>query len=206
MGGDTEPVFLNVPARVYRIALAVGGLALLAWLGWHNLSDQRNPPVEAADGHAQRIDAARSWQYDDQGSLAYRLVSPRVTHLDDSDRYLLDSPVVTLFEEGPEPPWNLAADQGEVRDKGGIVDLRENVVAHRDPFEDTGRLEMRTAAMRIHPNQHRAESLAATGLSEIDNGTTRWTSDSERFDLDWAAERLTQTGRVRDHIEPATAP
>lgn len=196
-----------VPTRIYRIALALGGLAMLAWLAWHNLADERALFVESTDGYAQRIDAARSWQYDDQGQPAYRLVSPTVTHLDEAERYRLESPETTLFDERPSPPWTLNADHGEVRDKGGVVDLQDNVIAHRDPFEETGRLELRSEAMRIHPNGRRAESRTPTRLSEIDaDGAMRWTSDSERLDLDWAAEHLTQTGRVRDHIEPASTP
>lgn len=198
---------MTVSARIYRLAIAVVGLAVLAWLAWQNLSGQPGLLSQSTGGYAQRIDAAQSWQYDKQGQLAYRLVSARVTHLDETDRYRLDSPVTTLFDEGPAPPWTVNADEGEVRDKGGVVDLQDNVIASRAPFGETGRLEMRTEALRIRPNERQAESRTPTRLSESTaDGATRWTSDSERLDLDWAAERLTQTGRVQDHIEPASAP
>jgi len=195
-------------ARTYRIGLAVTGLALLAWLIWHNLSGEFRPLVEASGGEAQRIDAARSWQYDEAGQLAYRLDSPQVVDREGRDRYRLDSPVARIIDTDRDtPPWQVSANIGWIERTGGTVDLEGDVLAQRAPHEMTGRLEMRTEAMQVRPNDRRAQSSApATLLERQADGEPRWTSDSERLTLDWGGERLTQTGTVRDVYRTGDAP
>ncbi|MGM0515998.1 MAG: LPS export ABC transporter periplasmic protein LptC [Pseudomonadota bacterium] len=195
-------------ARAYRIILAIAGLALLGGLLWHNLAGPTRPFTEARDGEAQRIDAARSWQYDDDGRLAYRLDAPLVVDRDDGDRYRLDRPVARIIDtESAAPPWRVTAIEGWVERTGGIVDLEGDVLASRAPFGTSGRLEMHTEALRVHPNEHRADSQApATLIERTADGDSRWTSDSENLALDWNTERLTQTGRVRDVYVPTDTP
>jgi LPS export ABC transporter protein LptC len=208
MGRHPFPVSLIVTARSYRTILAIIGLGLLGGLLWHNLAGPTRSFTEAKGGEAQRIDAARSWQYDDDGRLAYRLESPQVVDRDDGNRYRLDRPVARIIDpESAAPPWQVTAAEGWVDQTGGIVDLEGDVLASRAPFDTTGRLEMHTEALRVHPNEHRADSLAPATLMERTAGdASRWTSDSENLALDWNTERLTQTGRVRDVYVPTDTP
>jgi len=195
-------------ARVYRIGLALVGLALLGWLVWHNLSGQIGPPAKVSGGVAQRIDAARSWQYDDRGQLAYRLDSPRVVDREDGEHYRLETPLARIVDaDDGTPPWQVSAETGWISRTGGRVELEGDVLAQRAPHATTGRLEMRTQAMQIRPGDRFAESRApATLIERLSDGAPRWTSDSERLALDWGEQRLRQTGTVRDVFQPADAP
>ena len=109
---------------------------------------------------------------------------------------------------------NINRDNGSLDDQILVVGMRkavwpleEDVLAQRAPHETTGRLEMRTEAMQVRPNDRRAQSSApATLLERQADGEPRWTSDSERLSLDWGGERLTQTGTVRDVYRTGDAP
>lgn len=195
-------------ARSYKVGLAVIALAALAFLSWHNLSGPSFTVANTTDGYAQRIHAGVSWQYDDSGVLAYRLQTPRATHLDDRGEYRLIEPTAMLLDEDPTiPPWTLSAEHGTVSDKGGTLKLEDNVHAERDPVEATGRLELRTERLWIYPNEQLAHSDTPSRLSETTGaGATRWTSEAERLELDWASRHLTQSGRVRDNYRPGSVP
>ncbi|MDG4867552.1 LPS export ABC transporter periplasmic protein LptC [Guyparkeria sp. 1SP6A2] len=195
-------------ARSYKIGLAVSALALLGLLTWHNLSGPSFTAADSTDGYAQRIDTGVSWQYDENGTLTYRLQTPRATHLDDRGEYRLIEPTAMLLDEDPAtPPWTLSAKRGTILDQGGTLKLEHDVHAQRNPVEAMGRLELRTERLWIYPNEQLARSDTLGRLSETTRtGTTRWTSEADRLELDWAARHLTQTGRVRDNYRPGSVP
>lgn len=195
-------------ARSYKIGLAMIALVALGLLSWHNLSGPSLILSETTDGYAQRVHAGVTWQYDETGILTYRLQAPRATHLDDRGEYRLIEPTAMLLDDDPGiPPWTLSAKRGTVSDKGGTLKLEDDVHAERDPVETMGRLELRTERLWIYPDEQLAQSETPSRLSETTGaGTTRWTSDAERLELDWAARYLTQTGRVRDNYRPGSPP
>ncbi len=197
-----------VPSRLVRALLATVGIALLGWLVWQNLADELIPGDDTGDGYAQRLDHATSWQYDEQGRLAYRLEAPEAVHLEgkDGDRYELEAPRATLFDEDDDtPPWTLRADTGTVTGRGETLELAGSVLARRTPYRDRGQLEMTTERLWLYPEERRARSDVPGRLSETAaDGTPRWHSDAERLALDWGEEVLTQTGRVRDEIRPGS--
>ncbi|MFP4251631.1 MAG: LPS export ABC transporter periplasmic protein LptC [Guyparkeria sp.] len=206
----TVPLIVRWPAspRLNRGLLAIATLALLGYLVWHNLADQLAPPSDTGGGYAQRLDEARSWQYDEQGRLAYRLDTPRAIQrdLEDGDRYEMTSPTATLVDETPgTPPWTLQAESGTVTERDERVELVGSVHAQREPHGERGRLELTTDRLWLYPSERLARTDVPGRLSETDpDGTPRWHSDAERLALDWGNEVLTQTGQVRDEIQPAS--
>lgn len=193
-------------ARTSRLLLATGGIALLAWLTWENLSDKIRPPEQAPGGYAQRLDVATTWQYGEDGSLSYRLDTSRAVHLDDQDRYELEAPEAQLLDDDPAvPPWTLAAAKGTLLDGGDTVRLTGSVHGGRAPYRDRGRLELDTERLWLHPQERLARSDVPSRLRELgDNDETRWVSHADALSLDWGTRVLTQTDRVRDVIRPAT--
>ncbi len=196
-------------SRVNRGLLAIAGLGLVSWLAWHNLADELAPQTDSAGGYAQRLDNATSWQYDDAGQLAYRLESTQAIQLDQSptgDRYELDSPRATLLDADPTvPPWTLRAERGTVTDRGETVELAGAVHAQREPHQERGLLELTTEQLWLYPAQRQARTDVPGRFSETaPDGTPRWHSNAKQLVLDWGDKILTQTGQVRDEIQPGT--
>jgi len=194
-------------ARTSRLLLATGGLALLAWLSWENLSDRIRPPEQAPGGFAQRLDVATTWQYGEDGALSYRLDTSSAVHLDEQDRYELTAPEAELFDaDSAAPPWTLASTQGTLLDGGATVRLSGSVHGGRAPYRERGRLELDTERLWLYPRDRLARSDVPSRLRELgDNDETRWVSHADRLSLNWGTRVLTQTDRVRDVIRPATA-
>lgn len=198
-----------ISPRVSRSLLAMVGLGLVGWLAWQNLADELAPPTDTASGYAQRLDNATTWQYDEAGQLAYRLESTQAIQLDQTatgDRYELDSPRATLLDADPAvPPWTLRAERGTVTDRGETVELTGSVHAQRKPYRERGQLELTTEQLWLYPTQRQARTDVPGQFSETDSdGTPRWHSNAEQIALDWGNEVLTQTGQVRDEIQPGS--
>lgn len=198
-----------ISSRVNRGLLAMAGLGLVAWLAWHNLADELALPRDTASGYAQRLDNPISWQYDEAGQLAYQLESTQAIQLDQTatgDRYELDSPRVTLLDADPAvPPWTLRAERGTVTERGETVELAGSVHAQREPHQERGLLELTTEQLWLYPSQRRARTDVPARFSETaPDGTPRWHSNAEKIALDWGNEVLTQTGQVRDEIQPGS--
>ncbi|WP_169303591.1 LPS export ABC transporter periplasmic protein LptC [Guyparkeria sp. SB14A] len=198
----------SASSRLNRVFLGVAGLGVLAWLAWHNLADELVPPSDDGGGYAQRLDQASSWQYDEQGRLAYRLDTPQAIQLDraDGDRYEMDAPTATLIDEAPNaPPWTLRADAGTVSERGETIEMTGSVHAQRAPYQERGRLELTTEQLWLHPAERQARTDVPGRLSETaPDGSPRWHSDADRLALDWGNEVLTQTGQIRDEIQPGS--
>lgn len=198
----------TLSSRLQRALLALAGLAVLGWLAWHNLSGGLTPTGGAGGGSVQRLDQASSWQYDERGRLAYRLDAPQVTQLDPAEGggYEIKAPAATLIDETPSaPPWTLRADAGTVSEGGRTIELTGSVHVQRAPYRGRGRLELTTERLWLHPARRLARSDVPARLSETaPDGTPRWHSDANRLALDWGTEVLTQTGRVRDQIQPGS--
>ncbi len=200
----------RLSSRANRGLLAIGGLSLLGWLTWQNLADELAPPTNTAGGYAQRVDNATSWQYDEAGQLAYRLDSSQAIQLDQTgtggDRYELDTPRATLLDADPSvPPWTLRAERGTVTDQGETVELAGSVHAQRDPYQERGQLELTTEQLWLYPAQRQARTEVPGQFRETaPDGTPRWHSDAKQIALDWGNKVLTQTGQVRDEIQPGS--
>ncbi len=196
-------------SRVNRGLVAIAGLGLVGWLAWQNLADELAQPTDTAGGYAQRLDNATTWQYDEAGQLAYRLESSQAIHLDQTttgDHYELDSPRATLLDADPTvPPWTLRAERGTVTERGETVELAGSVHAQRQPHQERGLLELTTEQLWLYPAQRQARTDVPGRFSETaPDGTPRWHSNAEQLALDWGDKILTQTGQVRDEIQPGT--
>ncbi len=198
---------LPLSSRTGRGLLAMVGLGLVTWLAWQNLAEELTLPTDTTSGYAQRLDNATTWQYDEAGQLAYRLQSTQAVQLDQQmagDRYELDSPQATLLDADPDvPPWTLRAESGTVTDRGETVELTGSVHAQREPHGERGELELTTEQLWIYPTRRQARTEIPGRFSETaPDGTLRWHSNAEQIALDWGNKVLTQTGQVRDEIQP----
>ena len=194
-------------AQTNRALLALAGIGLLAWLAWENVSDELIPEMEETGGYAQRLEQTASWQYDEDGRLAYHLVSPRAIQLDAEDRYELQAPEAELIDAADAPPWTLSAERGTLLDGGETVRLDGSVRVARAPHQDRGQLELRTDRLWVYPQRQVARTDIPSTLRELDErGDIRWTSEADRLDLNWDSQILTQSDRVRDRIQSQQAP
>ncbi|MBN2872490.1 MAG: LPS export ABC transporter periplasmic protein LptC [Halothiobacillaceae bacterium] len=190
---------------VNRSLLAMVGLGLLGWLAWQNLSDEFRPDLSVPGGFVQRLEETASWQYDDEGRLAYSLVSPRAVQHDSEDRYTFDAPQAELIDEPGTPPWTLRARQGTLHKGGETVELEGDVRAGRAPYRDRGRLVLNTERLWLYPDRQIARTEVPSTLRELDeSGSARWTSQANALTLDWGERVLTQVGGIHDRIEPGT--
>lgn len=129
-------------------------LTLLAALTlWLNVMATRDDPAPAqqrphtADAVVDNIVGST---YDENGLLRFRLSAPKLTHFDEDDSSLIESPLFTQFR-AEAPPLTLKGDQAKVSAKGETVYLWGNVIVSRPGAEGRPPLIARMPDLTIQP-------------------------------------------------------
>lgn len=103
-------------------------------------------------------------QYRQTGSLRYLLRSPLIEHFESDTLTFLTEPDLMLYDAKEEPPWQITARRGVIRNASQRnqagneeVELSEDVQMLR-VFEDGRRYDLRTPSITIYPNREYAET------------------------------------------------
>lgn len=143
------------------VLLAVSLLLLAFYLApWRGAVPPGAPPPELAGEPDIYMESAVINQFQDDGTLQYRLAAQQVRTFDADQHTHLVSPDFSLYSP-PAPPWRVSARRGDLhglRDGAdGVLVLSGEVVLHQtDP--ERGFTTVRTAELRVHPEPRYAET------------------------------------------------
>ncbi|MDD9962349.1 MAG: LPS export ABC transporter periplasmic protein LptC [Gammaproteobacteria bacterium] len=143
------------------VLLAVGLLLLAFYLApWRGTVPPGAPPPELAGEPDIYMESAVINQFQDDGTLQYRLAAQQVRTFDADRHTLLIGPDFSLYSP-TAPPWRVSARRGDLhglRDGAdGVLVLSGEVVLHQtDP--ERGFTTVRTAELRVHPDPRYAET------------------------------------------------
>ena len=124
-----------------------------------------------------------------EGTLAYTLDSPSLTHYQSTDITQFEKPELHLFK--PDQRVSVNADKGEVAPKGKQVDLTGSVLVTREA-PGTAPMRLNTRALTIWPEEQRAESKVSVVMTQ---GTSR--AVANYFSADNVFGVLHLTGKVK---------
>ena len=140
------------------VLLAVGLLLLAFYLApWRGTVPPGAPPPELAGEPDIYMESAVINQFQDDGTLQYRLAAQQVRTFDADRHTLLIGPDFSLYSP-TAPPWRVSARRGDLHGlRDGVLVLSGEVVLHQtDP--ERGFTTVRTAELRVHPDPRYAET------------------------------------------------
>ncbi|MXY05912.1 MAG: LPS export ABC transporter periplasmic protein LptC [Gammaproteobacteria bacterium] len=146
------------------VLLAVGLLLLAFYLApWRGAVPPEAPPPELEGEPDLYMESAVINQFQDDGTLQYRLAAQQVRTFDADRHTLLIGPDFSLYSP-TAPPWRVSARRGELHglrdgaeEREGVLVLSGEVVLHQtDP--ERGFTTVRTAELRVHPEPRYAET------------------------------------------------
>ena len=131
-------------------------------------------PPELAGEPDLFMEGASITQFQDDGSIQYRLTASEIRHFE-NDRYTrLLRPELELHSE-PDPPWRITSERGEIHGTAGApggeqVLLRDGVVVHQ-AGPGAAYLTIRCEALDVYPERKYAETERDV-MIETDVGRT----------------------------------
>ncbi len=146
------------------VLLAVGLLLLAFYLApWRGAVPPEAPPPELAGEPDIYMESAVISQFQDDGTLQYRLAAQQVRSFDADGHTQLVGPDFSLYSP-TAPPWRVSARRGDLyglRDgtdgRDEVLVLSGDVVLHQtDP--ERGFTTVRTAELTVHPQPRYAET------------------------------------------------
>ena len=146
------------------VVLAVGSLLLAFYAApWRGTLTPRELPPELADEPDLYMQEATITQYQDDGTIRYRLSSAQIRHFEVEQVTRLLGPDLTLFNH-PEPPWEITSERGYIRRRPNEAGVEEEVVFLRDDVVleksrgDGEQITMRSPTFDIYPERQYAET------------------------------------------------
>jgi len=107
-------------------------------------------------------------EFNQQGQLIHRLVSPKVVHIPANDTLLLRNPDLTLYSESVpvKSPWRITALHGKTIQNDKQAWLWGNVVLHQPPSAENKDSTILTSQLTIYPDKNMAETYAPVTVLE----------------------------------------
>ncbi|MBU0807148.1 LPS export ABC transporter periplasmic protein LptC [Pseudomonas sp. MIL19] len=163
-----------MPRKLFNIALLAGVIALVAALGYWNLSPDgfNQQPDSAVTDNAIDFYATNTYtvQYQVDGKLHYELTADKVEHIKASDITLMTSPNMDLFR-GTALPWKIRSERGEVSPGGTEVELIENVRVDRTDAKGRPTI-LTTSRLTVFPEKEYAQTQQAVRIVAANGVTT----------------------------------
>ncbi|WP_425913423.1 LPS export ABC transporter periplasmic protein LptC [Pseudomonas sp. GWSMS-1] len=160
--------------KLFNIALLTGVIALVAALGYWNLSPEgfNQQPDSAIADNAIDFYATNTYtvQYQTDGKLHYELTADKVEHIKASDISLMTSPNMNLFR-GTELPWKIRSERGEVSPGGTEVELIERVRVDRTDAKGRPTV-LTTSRLTVFPEKEYAQTQQAVRIVAANGVTT----------------------------------
>jgi len=173
------------------VLLAVGALLLTFYFAsWREKVSPDALPPELADEPDLLIQGATITQFQDDGSIQYRLNAREIRHFED-DRFtrLLEPDLELRNERGP--PWRVTSAHGEIHGRAGEADgeqvlLRDAVVVHQSG-EGAEYITIHSDSLDLYPERKYAET---NGDVMIDTDVGRTAARGMQADLGRGSMRL----------------
>ncbi len=166
------------------VLLAVGALLLTFYFApWRGSVAPGALPPELADEPDLLMEGASITQFQDDGTVQYRLMAREIRHFEDEQFTRLLAPDLELHSE-PDPPWRVTSLRGEIhgtaQEPGGEqVLLREAVVVHQ-AGSGSDFITIRCETLDLYPDRKYAET---GGDVMIDTDVGRTTARGMQADL-----------------------
>ena len=173
------------------VLLAIGALLLTFYLApWRSAVPPGALPPELADEPDLYMERATITQFQEDGSIQYRLAAQAIRHFEDEQLTRLLEPDLEIHND-PEPPWRVRSERGEVHGTatapgGEQVLLRDSVVVRQDG-PGSGYTTIRCDALDVYPEPKYAET---DGDVMIDTDVGRTAGRGLRVDLAHGSMRL----------------
>ena len=144
------------------VLLAVGALLLTFYFApWRGTVAPGELPPELAGEPDLYMEQARITQFQDDGSIQYRLTALEIRHFEEERFTRLLQPDLELHND-PDPPWRVTSKRGEIHGVAGTaggeqVLLRDSVVVHH-AGPDAGYMTIRCDSLDVYPERKYAET------------------------------------------------
>jgi len=129
----------------------------------HESDQQPDLPAALADAPDLHMVDATILQYGEDGNLSYRLAAKTIRHFEADGLTRLNSADL-LVQNSDEPPWRIAAEEGEIRITPAgeqhaeeVVLLRENVRMEQK-YPDGRFVRVETPSIDYYPDRQYAET------------------------------------------------
>ena len=182
------------------VLLAIGALLLTFYFApWRGTVAPGALPPELADEPDLYMEQATITQFQDDGSIQYRLAAREIRHFEDEQLTRLLEPDLELHNP-PEPPWRVTSERGEIHGVAGAPDgervlLRDAVVVHQGgPGADY--MTIRCEALDIYPERKYAET---EGNVMIDTDVGRTAARGMQADLTRGSMKLSSSTDAAVH-------
>ena len=161
-------------SKNFRLALIfLPVAALLIALGYWNIRPESFDARQADTSSDSSIDFfvvnPRTQQFEEDGSLSYRITATKLEHLKETDITLLELPDLLLYR-ADEAPWHVQSKLGEVSPAGERVELIDDVKLQRTDAKNRKTL-LTSSRMTVFPDKEYAETTQAVRI-EAANGVT----------------------------------
>ena len=196
------------------VLLAIGALLLTFYFApWRVSVAPGALPPELADEPDLFMEGASITQFQDDGSIQYRLTAREIRHFEDEQFTRLLEPDLELHNE-PEPPWRVTSERGEIHGTAGApggeqVLLRDAVVVHQG-VPGAEYMTIRCEALDLYPERKYAET---EGDVMIDTDVGRTAARGMQADLTRGSMKLSpgkdaavHTIVQREQFQQSTAP
>lgn len=157
-------------------------------------------PAELIDEPDLYMETATITQFNEDGSVRYRLAADEIRHFERNDTTRMKMPELTIHR-APELPWWVSAKQGYIRyrdnaDKQSeeVVFLRESVVLEQR--DSPRQLRLTTQSLYVYPERQFAETNQAV---MIDTSAGRTTAVGLAGDLEAGLLKLSSDAAQRVH-------
>lgn len=178
------------------LLVLLGGIVLFVSIGDRRSNRAPESASPSAVGEPDlHMDKATITQYDENGTIRYRVSSDDVRHFESEDVTQLSSPTLIL-NRAPQPDWLASAKQGLVSSRDTPDGKREEVVLLSDDVrlqrrEPSNPIELTCPSLHIYPDRQFAEtdqpvmitsnsgSTSAVGLSgDLNSGLFKLSSNA----------------------------
>lgn len=157
-------------------------------------------PAELADEPDLYMEAATITQFNDDGSVRYRLAADEIRHFERNDTTRLKMPELTIHR-APKLPWWVSSKEGDIRYRDDTNQQSEEVVFLRDSVvleqrDSPRQLRLTTQSLYVYPERRFAETSQAV---MIDTSAGRTMAVGLAGDLDAGTLNLSSDAAQRVH-------
>ena len=171
-------------------SISIGIFLALAATSWGlNQYIQRGRPgqgIQGDSGPNAIIENPKIIRTDARGQAQYRLDAKRIVHSQQSDRSVIDEPVMVSLSVD-RPKTTLWADQAVATDQQNQIDLQGNVVIQRDAFDGQPPAKITTSRATVFVHEERAMTdapvLVQRGLSTLQGIGMRFDQKTQKIEI-----------------------
>ncbi len=135
-------------------------LLVMGFSGWYYV--QQNTRTANSNQNKTQPDfyvyGMTSSQFDKNGKLINKIVSPELTHYPEKNTFILLAPRIFVQRDEQQQPWNIAADHGKAENGSQTITLWNNVHLQQIAGKSNNQTTITTNKLVYFPNKKFAET------------------------------------------------